>query len=136
MGTFREKIQRFMYGRYGTYGTDKLNSFLMIGSLILLICSWFFGRLFFWVAIVFLGYAYFRMFSKNYAKRYAENEKFLKSTYGIRGIFARYKKMWSQRKTHKFYKCPTCKQQIRVPKGHGRIQITCPKCRTNFEKTT
>lgn len=133
MGNFRDKIQRFMYGRYGN---DKFNSFLMIAALVAIVASWFLGRIFYLLAVGLLVYGYFRMFSKNYAKRSAENAIYLKVTYRIRGIFARYKKMWQQRKTHKFFKCPTCRQQIRVPKGHGRVQVTCPKCRTNFERTT
>lgn len=133
MNSLREKLQRFMYGRYGT---DKFNSFLMAAALVLLVLSWFFGRIFFLLAIVALGYAYFRMFSKDYEKRSAENSKYMSVKYKVHSVFSRYRKMWSQRKTHRFYKCPNCKQQIRVPKGHGRIQITCPKCRTVFEKTT
>jgi len=133
MGSIREKFQRFMYGRYGS---DKFNIFLMFASLILLILSWFFGKIFYAAALILLVYAYYRMFSRNYAKRYAENDKYMSMTRSIRNAFSRYKKMWAQRKTHKFFKCPGCKQQIRVPKGHGRIQITCPKCRATFEKTT
>ncbi|MCD7981014.1 MAG: zinc-ribbon domain-containing protein [Clostridiales bacterium] len=41
-----------------------------------------------------------------------------------------------QRKIYKFYMCPHCSQKVRVPKGKGRIEITCPKCRTTFIKTT
>ena len=43
------------------------------------------------------------------------------------------KKMWSERKTSKFIKCPTCGQMLSVPKGKGRIRVTCPKCRTKME---
>ena len=101
MNSLREKLQRFMYGRYGT---DKFNSFLMVAALVLLVLSWFFGRIFFLLAIVALGYAYFRMFSKDYAKRSAENSKYMSVKYKVHSVFSRYRKMWSQRKTHRFYK--------------------------------
>ena len=95
MNSLREKLQRFMYGRYGT---DKFNSFLMAAALVLLVLSWFFGRIFFLLAIVALGYAYFRMFSKDYAKRSAENSKYMSVKYKVHSVFSRYRKMWSQRK--------------------------------------
>ena len=44
------------------------------------------------------------------------------------------KKRWAQRSTYRFFKCPQCKQTVRVPKGRGKICITCPKCKTEFIK--
>lgn len=133
MGGIGDKFRKFMYGRYGS---DNFNLFLMIISLILLVCSWFFGRIFYIFALAALVYSYYRMFSRNHAKRSAENAKYMSVTYRIRSVFSRYKKMFSQRKTHKFFKCPSCRQQIRIPKGHGTVEITCPKCRTSFKGTT
>ena len=46
------------------------------------------------------------------------------------------KTRWKQRKTHKFYRCPKCKTWLRVPKGRGKITITCVKCANKFDKTT
>ena len=84
-----------------------------------------------WIAVI---YAYFRIFSKNIYKRAAENQAFMKKTAGIRSWFYKQKSMMAQRKTHRIFKCPTCKQKIRVPKGKGRIEIRCPKCSTKFIK--
>lgn len=84
-----------------------------------------------WAAVI---YAYFRIFSKNIYKRAAENQAFMKKTAGIRSWFYKQKGMMAQRKTHRIFKCPTCKQKIRVPKGKGRIEIRCPKCNTKFIK--
>ena len=84
-----------------------------------------------WACIIL---AYFRMFSKNIYKRSSENQAYLRKTYKIRCWFARQKNMMAQRRTHHIYKCPTCKQKIRIPKGKGRIEIRCPKCSTTFIK--
>lgn len=126
----REKMQRFMMGRYGT---DQLSRFYLAVTLILLVVSMF-SRLsiFYLLGIVLLVYTYYRMFSRNVSKMYAQNEKFLGIKYKVQGKFAGMKKRMVQRRDYRFYKCPDCRQTVRVPKGKGKIAITCPKCRTEF----
>lgn len=130
----REKLIRFMYGRYGM---DSLGKFTIIaGLIVMLIAGWknsFILSLVAWFCII---YAYFRMFSRNIYKRSSENQWYLNKTYKLRCFFARQKNMMAQRKTHHIYKCPTCLQKIRVPKGKGRIEIRCPKCNTTFIKNS
>ena len=65
-----------------------------------------------------------------------ENEKFMSLTAGIRRLFSKEKYMMKQRKDYRIFTCPGCKQKIRIPKGKGKIEITCPKCRTKFIKKT
>ena len=127
----KEKLQRFMWGRYGN---DRFNQFLMIVALVCLALSFFGLRIFYVLALALLVYVYYRMFSRNIPKRYAENQKYLQMTRGIRTFFYRQRNMITQRKTHHIYKCPSCKQKIRVPKGKGKIEIRCPKCNTRFIK--
>lgn len=43
------------------------------------------------------------------------------------------KKMWKERKTKSFLKCPTCGTTLAVPKGKGKLIVTCPKCHTKME---
>ncbi|MDD2979435.1 MAG: hypothetical protein PHN80_05630 [Hespellia sp.] len=132
----KEKLMRFMQGRYGV---DSLSKFLLVIGVAAVVLSSFTGgniagRIIYiigWVAIIL---TYFRMFSKNYTKRSAENQTYLNKTYKIRCWFAKQKNLISQRKVYHIYKCPNCKQKIRVPKGKGRIEISCPKCRTSFIK--
>lgn len=128
----REKLIRFMQGRYGM---DYLGRFTIILGLAAIILSMFINSailsILAWACII---YAYFRMFSRNIYKRSSENQAFLTKTYKIRCFFARQKNMMAQRKTHHIYKCPACKQKIRVPRGKGRIEIRCPKCNTTFIK--
>lgn len=129
---FRNRLANFMYGRYGF---DQYSRFLIGVVFVICILSFFFNTYILNILNVFLIiYTYFRIFSKNIYKRAAENEKYLKMTSKIRKAFRIQKKTASQRKYYKFFKCPQCKQTIRVPKGHGRIEIKCPKCKYKFIK--
>jgi len=128
----KEKLMRFMYGRYGV---DTFGKFLLwSGVILMLITSIFHFRIFYVIGWAFVIYSYYRMFSRQTYKRALENQKFLQHTSKIRGFFAKQKYMAAQRKTHHIYKCPNCKQKIRVPKGKGKIEIRCPKCQTTFIK--
>ena len=128
----KERFQRFMMGRYGM---DAFSKFLMIMWLILWGVNIFVnsGTLSL-LSLGLLFYMYYRMFSRNIQKRYQENIKYLNIKNRIVSKFRSKKSMMNQRKTHHIYKCPTCKQKIRIPKGKGRICITCPKCKTEFTK--
>jgi len=132
----REKLQRFMAGRYGV---DAFSKFLMGSVLVLWVLDLFINsRILYSWSILLIIYMYFRMFSRNIQKRYQENIKFLQMKSKVLG-----KLKWNQlksdvkgRKTHHIYRCPTCRQKIRIPRGKGRICITCPKCKTEFTKTS
>lgn len=124
-----------MQGRY--CASDELNRFLSGLSFVFLILSLFDKtRITFYLAVAVLICMYFRIFSKNIPKRYAENQKFLQKTAGIRRAFQKKKNEFAQRKTHHIYKCPQCRQKIRVPKGRGKIEIRCPKCSHKFIKNS
>lgn len=124
----REKLQRFMMGRYGT---DDFSKFLSIIVIILCVIDILFidSLAYYLCTLALISYLYFRMFSRNINKRYRENQLYLT-------IKNRITRKWRQRKTHHIYKCPTCRQKIRIPRGKGRICITCPKCKTEFTKTS
>lgn len=130
----KEKFIRFMYGRYGF---DSFGKFTFAVSIILMFLSTFrhsgFLNLLCWLMLI---YTYYRMFSRQIEKRSKENQKFLASTASIRRWFYKQKNLMQQRKTHHIYRCPNCKQQIRVPKGKGKIEIRCPKCNHTFIKNS
>ncbi|WP_077532953.1 zinc ribbon domain-containing protein [Massiliimalia massiliensis] len=127
-------LRNFMVGRYGA---DQL-------TLALLIFSFLLSFVLMWVPVPFLsmisylplGYGIFRMFSRNILKRGEENARFLAVWSRVAGWFRRTKQHWADRKVYRFTRCPNCRQKIRLPKGRGKLRVTCPKCRRQFEKKT
>ena len=126
-----DKTRRFFYGRNGF---DDLAKLTLVLSLIVFLIYGFWPRgivkiILSLVTWSLLGYSYFRILSKKVYKRVQENRKYL-------GAINMTKTRWKQRKTHKFYRCPKCKTWLRVPKGRGKITVTCVKCSTKFDKKT
>jgi len=134
MNHLKDKFYRFMFGRYGM---DNLGRFLMFCSItILLISSLFNITALVYFAIPILGIVYFRLLSKNHQKRYHENQIYLKVSTRIRHFLkiSAIQRSITQFFKYHIYKCPTCKQKIRVPRGKGKIAIRCPKCGQEFVK--
>ncbi len=128
----KERMQRFMAGRYGN---DQLNQFIFIVAIISMVLEIITRQsLFYTLTLVLLILAYVRVFSRNINKRYEENMKFLQKKDMILNKFRKQKYYAAQRRNFHIYTCPQCKQKIRIPKGKGKISITCPKCRTSFIK--
>lgn len=127
--------RRFMEFMSGRYGADQLSRFTLAVSLILLVLNIFTNlRIIYLAALIVLAWCYFRMFSRNIAKRSAENQKYLNMVWKSKVKFGKFKNRIVQSKDYHIYKCPSCGQKIRIPRGKGKICITCPKCRTEFEK--
>jgi len=89
-----------------------------------------------YISYLLLALSIFRMLSRNMQRRRAENDKFIRYWWPIKTKFGRIKTNIKQKKTHKFFKCPSCRNTLRVPKGKGKLQITCPKCGERFVKKT
>ena len=118
---------------YGRYGNDQLSRVYLGITLVLLVLSLFTRcTIFYNAGIALLIYCYYRMFSKNISKMSAQNQKYLNWRYGLAVKRQKTKNHMEQRKIYHFYKCPQCRQKVRVPKGHGKICITCPKCKMEF----
>jgi len=119
-------FRQFMQGRYGG---DKLNMVILWGGVIACILSliipWQVVKIIFLViSYGLMGWAIFRAFSTNTYKRYQENRKYLRFTDRLKD------------RKHRHFECPKCRQPVRVPRGKGRIAITCPKCREKFIRKT
>ena len=126
MRKFKAWLRQFMSGRYGT---DKLNMWILGGGLVLCLVSVFIpfppvNLLLTAGSYGLMIWAIFRTFSRNTYKRYRENRRFLM-------ILDRIKD-----REHRYFDCPKCRQPVRVPRGKGKIAITCPKCREKFVKKT
>lgn len=114
---------------------DSLGKCLVIAGLAaMLIAGWADSLILAALSWICLICAYFRMFSRNIYKRSSENQWYLSKTYRLRTFFLRQKNLMQQRKTHHIYRCPVCRQKIRIPRGKGRIEIRCPKCNATFIK--
>ncbi len=122
----RSGLQRFMMGRYGT---DKLNIAILVTGLIASLLSTIIrlpllDLLLMLVSYGLMGWALFRTLSRNTYKRYQENRKYLML-----------RQRWQDRE-HRYFDCPRCRQQVRVPRGKGKISISCPKCKEKFIRKT
>ena len=122
----RAGIRQFMTGRYGT---DKLSLTLLVVAMVLSILSSFMGTSLLNPVLTLLSYvlmfwALFRVFSRKTYARYEENRKFLR-------FFDQLKD-----RTHRYFSCPKCRQTVRVPRGKGKIAITCPRCKERVIKKT
>ena len=125
---FTASMRRFMTGRYGT---DKLNMALLGLGLVLSLVSMILQRFSLWTSFVLTTLSYiimiwciFRCFSRNTYQRYRENRKYLRLLERIKD------------REHRYYNCPRCRQPVRVPKGKGKIAISCPRCKEKFIKKT
>ncbi|HAG68464.1 MAG TPA: hypothetical protein DCL38_00660 [Lachnospiraceae bacterium] len=128
------KFARFMSGRYGM---DQFSRFLgFLGFVFIVIGMLSKKGIFTSITLLILIYLYFRMFSRNINKRYMENQRFLELTAKARNYFQKIRYRLSDLRTHHIYTCPSCRQKIRIPRGKGRIEISCPKCSTKFIKNS
>lgn len=129
----REKMMRFMQGRYGN---DRLGQVMLVLALVCVVLSLFRIPFISTAGLVILILSYYRMFSRQISKRAAENQRYLRLEWKLQAKLQGRKQALSQRRTHRIYRCPSCRQKIRVPRNRGRIAITCRKCGTEFIKKT
>lgn len=126
------RLSMFMMGRYGS---DKFNLVILITALIISFIAQLFG---FWILIIIsyalMGYAVFRAFSRNTDARRKELYVFLNYFTPAEAWFKFQLKKFKERKVYKYFKCPNCNQQLRAPKGRGKIEVRCQKCGKEFKK--
>ena len=124
------RLRQFMYGRYGS---DQLNTALIIAAVALSFVNIFARSLVIYIIqLVIMAFAVYRMFSRKIQTRLRENKAFLSVWEKIKLFFVRIKNRFKDRKTHVYMKCPTCKAQLRLPKVKGEHGVKCPKCGAEF----
>lgn len=132
MKKLMEKIQHFMRGRYGV---DQLGIAILALALVLTLISSFFNIYFLSViGIALIGWCYYRILSRRVYNRQQENYKFLRKWHPVRNWSIKKVNRIKGMKTHKYFKCPNCKQTLRVPRGKGNIKVICPKCNHEMHK--
>ena len=121
MNKFRQWLQKFMMGRYGS---DRLNMVILgVGVAMALISLFLPAPANLVLTIIYYDltiWAIFRCFSRDTYKRFEENRKFMSLVDRIKD------------REHKHFNCPRCRQPVRVPRGKGKIAITCPRCKERF----
>lgn len=142
---FRERFARFMYGRYGM---DNFGKFIFYFALGMMIVNIFIKTsVLYFISLALLIYGYFRCFSRNTYKRSYENDSYMRISNRVRAFFNKHfgnRGSYSSKCNsysgnaytveYKIFKCPKCKQKLRVPKGKGKIMISCRKCGNEFVK--
>lgn len=120
------KAQRWMSGRYGY---DELSRAMSTIALIFLLLACVPELKYLYVPALLLWIiSLFRCYSRNLEKRRNERSAYLCVIGRIKGWFALKKRAWKDRKTHRYIRCKQCKAVLRVPKGKGKLQVTCNRC--------
>ena len=135
---FRSWLTRVMAGRNGV---DRLGRFLSVVTVIFLLLSLLAGRsgagsLFWVLGVVCFLLGLFRSFSRNLQRRRAENEAYIRLEEKVLGRFRGARERFRQRKDYRFFQCPSCRTWLRVPRGKGRVQVTCRQCGERFTRKT
>ena len=124
----KEKFYKFMYGRYGI---DKLGYTLIIVSMCITLLSSIFNiEVGYILSYGLIGWEIFRFLSKNIYKRSSENVRFINVKKSLTLKVKLEKNKIRDRKTHRYFECSTCHNNLRVPKGRGELKVTCPVCKT------
>jgi LSD1 subclass zinc finger protein len=127
-------LKKFMAGRYGG---DQLSMVLLTFSVLLTLTAELTRfPILAWIGYIPLGIGIFRMLSRNTAKRNKENYKFSLLISPVYSWFKKTQNRLEDAKVHRYYICPGCRTRLRLPKGKGKIIITCPKCKTEFAGKT
>ena len=131
---------RFMEGRYGA---DELGRFLSISGCVTILVGLVLGRAvpilskrLILLALGLVIWCYSRVLSRNVTRRREENQKYLARRVSVEDWFALKRTCFDQRREYAFFRCPGCGKTVRVPKGKGRLRITCRHCGYSFEKKT
>jgi len=119
MNKLKEKTDRFFQGRHGL---DELGKCTCIVSMVLYLLGGITQNgVLLSLGMVGFIWSIYRAVSKQEWDRNEENRKYTR-------YLKLWKVRWQERKTSRIYMCKSCGRMIRVPKGKGKIQVTCPSC--------
>lgn len=128
---------RLMHWMQGRYGIDELTQGLMILGCGLVVINFFVGvSLFSMLSLVCFILGFLRIFSRNYAARKRELETYCRIMEKPKAWWRLTNKRYENRHTTLYFKCKGCGAVLNVPKGKGKLLVTCPKCGTKVEKNS
>lgn len=133
---FKEKVRlKAIEFSRGRYGVDELSRFLQVASLPFLVIGIFQRQgIFVFISLACMIIVNFRTFSKDIPSRRRANEFYLKTTKPVRKKVNLLYKQIRDWKTYRYLSCPKCDETLRLPKNKGKVRVTCPHCKTKFEK--
>lgn len=129
---WKYKMAQWMMGRYGI---DQLTQALMIAGCAVVLVNFFaHSGVLSSIALLLMGWGLFRCYSRNIAARAKELAKYQELMVKPKAWWRLTNKKWVNRKTTLYFKCKGCGSILNVPKGKGKLRVTCPKCGTQVEK--
>lgn len=128
----KEGFRRFMTGRYGGDQLSRVQVWTGFAMYIIAILTGW--GLFSYIGLALYIWAFYRLFSKDITRRYAENQKFLALTGNLRQNINQAKNRFKNRKEYLYFRCPKCKSWLKLPRKVGEVTVTCGKCRHQFRK--
>ncbi len=129
----QKAMYRFGQCMIGRYGNDELTRLLSVAALVTMVLSWVFSPLYI-LAWGLLVWSLYRTFSKNIPARLKERERYLQIKNTVMKNGRLYKRMWTERRTHRYFRCRRCRAMIRIPKGRKTVDVGCPRCGTRTMK--
>ena len=128
----KDGFRNFMMGRHG--GDQLSLTLLIVGIVLSLLSSITRIMVFYYLGLAAYIWAIFRMFSRNAAKRTAENAKYLSFTRNFKTNVSQFFVRLKNMKKYKYFRCPECKARLRLPRKVGEVTVTCGKCHHQFKQ--
>lgn len=130
-GDWQRRLSEWLRGRQGP---DDLAVFSVNLAIVIVLVNVFARTGWLgWVGLALVAYAMFRIQSRNLGARARENETFLRALGPVRPWVQNPRAAWAELRAYKHVRCTSCRQRVRVPRGKGRLRVTCPRCKTKFE---
>lgn len=130
-GDMEHKLAEWLRGRNGS---DELSTCALVVAIVLVAANMLLHSfLVSVIALALMAYAWWRMSSKDLEARENENGVFVEFLGPMHSWVQSPAQAVAETRTHKHIKCPECGQRVRVPRGKGKVRITCPKCHNTFE---
>lgn len=132
--SFKDKVkQTFRSFMNGRHGPDQLGSAILVTGLVMYVLELFLRTgVLSTLGLALYVYSLFRMLSRNEEKRSDENRRYVAFMDRTRKRFRQAKSRFDNRKVYKYFKCPSCKSWLRLPRNAGEVKVTCGRCHHSF----